>query len=149
MKTIQKTTQVPLSPQEAFDLFIAGLDEWWPKDSHAPLGPDAKLVVEARKNGAITEVGPDGTENLWGRIIAFDAGHYLAFTWFPEDDEDAATVIAVTFIKTAEGTRLELTHGDFEILGDTADAVSQSYLIGWDLVLGTYCFVANKQLATA
>ena len=54
MKTIQKTTQVPLSPQEAFDLFIAGLDEWWPKDSHAPLGPDAKLVVEARKNGTIT-----------------------------------------------------------------------------------------------
>ena len=149
MMPIQKTTQVPLSPQEAFDLFIAGLDDWWPKDSHAPLGPDARLIVEQRKNGTITEVGPDGTKNLWGRIIAWDPGHYLAFTWFPEDDEDKATVVAVSFIKTSDGTRLELTHGDFEILGDTADAVSQSYLIGWDLVLGTYCFAANRQTVAA
>ncbi len=149
MTPIHKTTQVPLSPQDAFDLFLEGLDTWWPKDSHATLGPDAKLVVEARKSGKITEVGPDGTENLWGRIIAWEPGKYLAFTWFPEDNEEDATVVAVSFHRTDIGTRLELTHGDSEVLGDAADAVSTSYLIGWDLVLGSYCFAAKPKLVTA
>lgn len=145
MTPIQKTTEVPLSPAEAFDLFLTGLDTWWPKDSHAPLGPKARLEVEAHKDGTIKEIGPDGTENLWGRIIAWDPGQYLAFTWFPEDEEADATVVAVSFHATENGTRLELTHGAFEVLGETADAVSSSYLIGWDLVLGSYCFVAMRQ----
>lgn len=149
MTPIHKTTQVPLSPEEAFDLFIAGLDSWWPKDSHAPLGPDATLVVEPRNGGTIMEIGPDGTRNLWGRIFAWDPGRYLAFTWCPEDAEDKATVVAVSFHATGDGTRLDLTHGDFDVLGDTADAVSTSYLIGWDLVLGSYCFAAQVEKVAA
>ena len=144
MTPLHKTTEVPLSPQDAFDLFATGLDSWWPKDSHAPLGPNARLIVEPGKNGTITEVGADGTRNVWGEIIAWVPGEYLAFTWHPDGDESEATVVAVSFHTTPSGTRLELTHGGFEVLGPVADAVSTTYLLGWDLVLGSYCFAVNK-----
>ena len=143
MIPIHKTTHVPLSPAEAFDLFMANLDTWWPKDRHAS-DPTAKLIVEPRKNGRIIEFCADGTQIHWGTIIGWDADRYMAFTWHPDGDEDAATVVAVSFKQTADGCQLDLTHGGFDVLGDTADAVSTSYLIGWDLTLGSYCFAASK-----
>lgn len=143
MIPINKTTHVPLSPQDAFDLFLADLDQWWPKDRHAS-DTDSKLEVEARKNGAITEVLPDGTRKIWGHIIGWEPGQYMAFTWHPDGPEEEATIVAVSFKQTADGTQLDLTHGGFDVLGEIADAVSTSYLFGWDLVLGSYCFAASK-----
>jgi uncharacterized protein YndB with AHSA1/START domain len=142
MTPIAKTTHVPLSPQEAFDLFMADLDQWWPKDRHTS-DKNATLIVEARKNGTITEVLPDGTRTLWGRIIGWEPGHYMAFTWHPNGHPEETTVVAVSFKQMPDGTQLDLTHGGFEILGETADAVSTSYLLGWDLVLGSYCYAAT------
>jgi uncharacterized protein YndB with AHSA1/START domain len=143
MTPLHKTTTVPLTPSEAFDLFMADLDRWWPKDRHAS-DPKAKLAVEPRKNGTITEIAPDGTCTLWGRIIGWEPGQYMAFTWFPDGSEEDATVVAVSFTLTPDGCRLDLTHGGFEILGDTADAISTSYMLGWDLVLGSYCYAASQ-----
>lgn len=143
MTPLKKTTDVPLTPQEAFDLFMAQLDAWWPKDRHAA-GPESLLEVEARKNGEIVEVRLDGTRKLWGRIIGWDPARYMAFTWCPDCPEEEATVVAVSFTPTEDGTRVDLTLGDQAILGDVADAVSTSYLFGWDLVLGSYCFAASR-----
>ena len=149
MISLRKSTDVPLSPAEAFDLFLRRIDTWWPKDSHAPLGPDARLRVEAHKDGTITEIGPDGTENIWGRIIGFQPDSFLCFTWFPDTDEEDATVVAVSFRATDTGTRLEMTIGDTSSLGAPVDAVSTSYLFAWDLVLGSYAFVARKERVDA
>lgn len=143
MIPIHKTTTVPLSPQEAFDLFLADLNAWWPKDRHAA-HPASRFIVEPRKNGRITEFTPDGTRIHWGTIIGWDDGRFMAFTWHPDGDEDAATVVAVSFKQTAAGCQINLTHGGFDVLGDVADAVSTSYLIGWDLTLGSYCYAASK-----
>ena len=143
MTPIVKTTHVPLSPQEAFDLFMADLDYWWPKDRHAA-SKGSRLDVEARKNGDIVEVMPDGSRKIWGRIIGWEPGRYMAFTWHPDGPEDEATIVAVSFKPTPDGTQVDLTHGRFEVLGETADAVSTSYLLGWDLVLGSYCYAASK-----
>ena len=79
MIPIHKTTDVPLTPAEAFDLFVRRIDQWWPKDSHGS-GPDAKIVVEGHVGGAIVEVARDGTETQWGRILAWDPDRFLSFT---------------------------------------------------------------------
>lgn len=148
MTPLHKTTRVPLNPTDAFDLFIRGLDSWWPKDSHGRFGPDAVLTVEPHKNGKIQEIGPDGRIHVWGKILAWNPGTYLAYTWMI-DGQDAPTVVAVSFHRSKDGTRLELTHGGFDILGDTVDAVSRSYLFTWDLVLGSYCAAATRAPVTA
>ena len=139
---IKKSLTVPLSAREAFDLFTADIDRWWPKVSHSVKGPKSKLKFPTHKGEPITETGEDGEVAIWGRLIAYDRGRYLAFSWFPGRDEDAATVVEVTFTQTEAGTRCDLTHGGFDILGPTADAVSTSYLHGWRLVLGSFASAA-------
>jgi len=140
---ITKTLTVPLRPDEAIALFTADIDRWWPKASHSVKGAKPKLTFPTHKCGKITETGEDGEVAIWGKVIAYDPGSYLAFTWHPGRPEAEATVVTLTFSQTKDGTLCELTHGGFDILGDTADAVSASYLQGWDLVLGCYVKAAK------
>jgi len=131
----EKTTHVPLTPAEAFELFTRGMDTWWPS-AHG------KLKMDPRKGGKIS----DGDTEI-GTIIAFDPTGYLAFTWGEDTDEE--TIVTVAFTATAEGCRVDLTHGTDAILGEVTDAVSNSYLRGFDLVLGSYCTCANRATVTA
>lgn len=140
---ITKSLTVPLSPTDAFMLFTADIDTWWPKAAHSVKGATSKLTFPTHKDGEIVETGEDGETAVWGRVIAYDPGKYLAFSWFPGRSEKEATVVTVTFTQTDDGTLCELTHGGFDILGETADAVSTSYLTGWDMVLGCYARAAK------
>ncbi len=135
---INKTLTVPLNAAEAFALFTDQIDTWWPKASHSVKGAKSRLTFPTHKDGEITETGEDGEIAVWGKLIAYDPGKYLAFSWHPGRSEKEATIVTVTFTETADGTLCALTHGGFDILGDTADAVSTSYLKGWDMVLGCY-----------
>lgn len=145
---ITKTVTVPLSPEDAFSLFTNGIDKWWPGDTHSVSangsGTPRKIGFETHKGGKITEITNDGRTEIWGEVLASDPGTFLAFTWHPGKSPDEATVVTIAFKKTPDGTQCDLTHGGFGILGDLADAVSTSYLKGWDLVLGTYCAAARQ-----
>lgn len=145
---INKSLIVPLTPTEAFALFTDDIDTWWPKGTHSVSGEKAKLKFPNHKGGEITETDENGVITIWGRLIAYDPSKYLAFSWYPGRTEKEATVVTVTFTQTQDGTRCDLTHGGFDILGDTADAVSTSYLHGWNMVLGCYA-VASKTLVAA
>lgn len=145
---IEKSLEVPLSPGEAFALFTSDIDTWWPKASHSVTGAKAKVTFPAHKDDEIIEESEDGTINVWGKLIAYEPGAYLAFSWYPGRQESEATIVTVTFTATDNGTCCNLTHGGFDILGGTADAVSTSYLTGWDLVLGCYA-AATKTPVTA
>lgn len=140
---IKKTLTVPLSAADAFALFTNEMDKWWPKDPFSVKGAKSTVTFPNRKNGDIIETGEDGSKNVWGTLIAYEPGKYLAFSWHPGRDPDEATMVTVSFTETQDGTRCDLTHGGFDILGDTADAVSTSYLRGWDTVLGCYASAAK------
>ena len=154
MKTpIEKTVTVPLTPQSAFELFTENMDTWWPGDSHsvaAHQNRSLKKITFPKSVGEdIVEEDEAGETHIWGSIIAYDPGKYLAFHWHPGRPADQATVVTLTFTATADGTRCDLTHGGFDILGPLADAVSTSYLTGWDMVLGCYSRAAAPVVAFA
>ena len=140
---IHKIVEVPLNPDEAFALFTDGIDSWWPGATHSVSAKDGNtprnIQIEPHKGGKIIETKQDGASCIWGEVIAFDPGAYLSFTWHPGKSEAEATVVSVSFKTTKDGTQVDLTHGGFDILGPLADAVSTSYVTGWDMVLGCYC----------
>ncbi|MDO6590285.1 hypothetical protein DS901_11725 [Loktanella sp. D2R18] len=140
---IHKIVNVPLKPDEAFALFTDGIDSWWPGGTHSVSASDGKtprqIYIEQHKGGRIIETKKDGETCIWGEIIAYDPGAYLSFTWHPGKTEAEATVVSVSFKSTNGGTKVDLTHGGFDILGPLADAVSTSYVTSWDMVLGCYC----------
>ncbi len=147
---INKSVTVPLSPDEAFNLFTKGIDTWWPGETHSVSAHNEKaprkISFAAHKDGDITELTDDGETLIWGKVMAYDPGKFLAFTWFPGKTEAEATVVTVAFKQTEDGTQCDLTHGGFDILGGLADAVSASYLTGWDMVLGCFCAAAKPKV---
>ena len=66
---IRKTVDVPLTPAQAFDLFTAKLDTWWPSATHSvsAANDDTPICVkiEPRKGDKITEKLRDGTSATW------------------------------------------------------------------------------------
>lgn len=143
---IQKSVTVPLPPSQAFDLFTSKIDLWWPKRGFSVGGAKSKLTFPKHKGGEIIETDEAGTAHIWGTIIAFDPGVYVAFTWHPGRAPHEATIVEMRFQQTQSGTKCDLTHGGFDILGPTADAVSTSYLHGWDTVLGCYCAAVKTRV---
>lgn len=161
---IRKTVTVPLSPSEAFALFFEEIDLWWPDERRSDnrragkrragtQGPRPTMKVEPHKGGRIIAVNPDGTRSIWGRIIGWNRDSSASFTWFPDEDAADATCVTVHFQAAGDGCRVIVSHGlahkNFDLLGPQADAVSTSFLQGWDMVLGSFCSAAARQLCVA
>lgn len=144
---IKKTLNVPLRPDEAFDLFTDRLADWWPTDSHSLSAGDGDLPQDVRvdrhEGGYITETKADGETGRWGTITSWDRGRHLGISWYVGRDETEATDITVTFMPTDTGTRVELVHDGFDRLGETAMITHGQYLVGWDHVFvaryGAFC----------
>ena len=41
---VRQSVEVPLPPDDAFDLFTAGIGEWWPYKTHFSRGPVESLI---------------------------------------------------------------------------------------------------------
>lgn len=141
MNPIRKTITVPLSPEDAFRLFTERMGEWWPLDTHSLSAGEGALprdvTVEPREGGQILETRPDGTTAPWGRITEWRPGARFGVAWHVGREEEEATDLLVVFASEGTGTRVELTHGGFERLGDAATALVANYRTGWDHVLVT------------
>lgn len=133
---IHRSDVVPLPSTEAFDLFVR-TTAWWPHPG--------TLTITPHKGGAVTLTLPDGTVLKRGTVIAWDRGTYLAFTW--NEPEILETIVAVSFTPAGNGTRVALTQGTPDILGDPADAVSNVRMRLWGLTLGAFCAAARTCVA--
>src|SRR5690242_5019040 len=79
---IVKTIEVPCSQEKAFTVFLNEMDSWWPlgKFTVSAYGgtPAQAIRVEAKQGGKIVEIGPSGTEYLWGTIISYDPYDFVS-----------------------------------------------------------------------
>ena len=136
---VEKTLQVPLSVEAAFNLFTRDLTTWWPLASHSVGLAEAKTChVEEHEGGRVYEIQEDGTEAPWGTVLAWQPPHRFMMSWHPGRDATKAQELEVRFEAEGEGTRLELIHRGWELLGEAAQETRDSYVSGWDIVLGHY-----------
>jgi uncharacterized protein YndB with AHSA1/START domain len=136
---VRKSIQVSLAPEAAFKLFTEGIATWWPLRSHS-VGEDRAVscTLEPKVDGRIYETLDDGSQSDWGRVIAYEPPHMLAFTWHPGRAPETAQQVEVTFSAVDGGTRLQLVHQGWELLGEQAVETRNGYDTGWDYVLGQY-----------
>lgn len=136
---------VPLTPREAFDLFVTGIARWWPFRTHSCAGEDAVDVqFETFVGGAVTEVDRHGRRHPWGRLTAWSPPAFFAMTWHPAQDARAATALSVRFSAVEGGCEVVLEHGGWGARGDAAGEARDSYQRGWVQVLGRYAEQASK-----
>jgi uncharacterized protein YndB with AHSA1/START domain len=117
------TVQAPID--RAFRVFTEDFDSWWPRSHHIATAEMAKAVIESQVDGRWHEIGVDGSECEWGRVLAWEPPHHLALSWHLNGafqyDPDPAKASRVDVWFTAEDdqtTRVELSHSNLDRHGD-------------------------------
>lgn len=139
---IRKSIEVPCSQKMAFEVFLDGMDTWWPLDkfTHSAMrgGPAKAIRVDPKVGGKIVEIGHDDAEVLWGEIKTYDPYDGFSMDFHvpaPGFDVDGFTFVEVRFTAIAERkTRVELTQTEWEFLGDMAEGVRGGYVKGWSMI---------------
>jgi uncharacterized protein YndB with AHSA1/START domain len=131
LSAIRKSVLVSASPETAWRLFVERIAEWWPVESHSLGGDKVEAAVVTPER--IYERWHDGTERVWGRMLAWEPPSRLVFTW--EVSRNCGNEVEVRFLPEGEGTRVELEHRGWE--HDQLETWG-SYEGGWDFVLGRY-----------
>jgi uncharacterized protein YndB with AHSA1/START domain len=135
LSPIRREIVVPAPPDTAFAVFTDGIGGWWPLDStHSVFGSGS--TVEFR-DGALVERGPDGTEAVWGRVLAWEPPHRLRITWHPGYAEERGTEVTVSFAPVDGHTLVTLEHSGWERIAD-GTAKRAGYSTGWPVVLGYF-----------
>lgn len=142
---VRKSVTVRRSTQDAFRVFTERIGSWWPLVTHSVYGDEATdAVLEPRVGGRFYERGPNGAESEWGRVLAWQPPHRIAFTMYPGRDESVATRVDVTFTGTDDGgTLVVLEHRGWEVHGADAEKYFRSYDEGWEKVLAPFALAAG------
>jgi uncharacterized protein YndB with AHSA1/START domain len=136
---VKKSITVGIPVEEAFRLFTDGIHTWWPLASHSVGEERAEsCVLEPRRGGRFYEVMKDGSEADWGEVLSWEPPRRFVTTWHPGREGATAQELEVVFTAEGEGTRVDLTHSNWELLGERAEEARLGYVKGWDYVLGLY-----------
>ena len=140
---IRKTIEVKVPIDRAFEVFATRMGEWWHKEhSIARETTQADVVVEPRAGGRWYEVGADGSEHLWGRVLAYEPPHQLLLAWQLtrefQYDPNFETTVEVRFAERDGMTIVEFEHRDLERMGTDAVQLLEGMDGGWAMLLGLF-----------
>jgi uncharacterized protein YndB with AHSA1/START domain len=145
---VVKSIVVPLPVEAAFRLFTEQVGHWWPLETHSVFGEEAvSCILEGKVGGRFYEVHKDRRQSDWGKILVWEPPHRLMLSFHPGRAPDSAQEVEITFREEGTGTRLTLTHRDWERLGERGQTMRDNYDSGWDSVLGKYvnaAYSSNK-----
>ncbi len=140
---IESDVRVAAEPEAAFRYFSAEIGAWWPSEYTWSGENLVGLELGAGEGGLLHEYGPAGVRCDWGRVLSWEPPGRLRFAWQigpsrePIPDLDKATEVEVTFAPDDGGTRVTVTHMDFERHGEAAasyrDALGSAQ--GWPYLL--------------
>jgi uncharacterized protein YndB with AHSA1/START domain len=149
VEPIRKQLTVNAAPEKAFRVFTEGFDRWWPRAHHIGTSEMRTAVLEPRLGGRWYEVGVDGSECSWGKVLVWDPPHRLVLVWQISGqwkfDPTLSTEVEVNFIAEApDRTRIELEHRGLDQFGAMAAAVRGQLDSGWGGLVGLFGKLAES-----
>ncbi|MCU1430229.1 MAG: hypothetical protein JWL83_4229 [Actinomycetia bacterium] len=151
---VRKQIVVDASVEHAFLVFTERFDTWWPLETHhiGAITPDTG-VIEGHVGGRCFERSPDGTETVWGHVLAWEPPTRLVLSWEVSHDWvcDPANMseVEVRFIaESPTRTRVELEHGKLEVaFGEHAQEMYDTFNSegGWNGLLTRFAAAATEQ----
>ena len=132
-RSIIKSIDVNVPADHAFLVFTERFATWWPLASHhIGAAEAATAVMEPRVGGRWFERGIDGSECMWGHVLAWEPPHRVVLRWEIsakwQHDPDLHTEVEVRFIEEGEErTRVELEHRYLENFGDDAATMHAAF----------------------
>ena len=139
LPAVKKSVTVGLPVEEAFRLFTSKIHTWWPLATHSIGEEQAETcLLEEKEGGRLYEVLKDGSEKEWGTILVWEPPRRFVTSWHPGRESSTAQEVEVVFTAEGQGTRLDLSHRNWELVGPNAKETRKNYVQGWDYVLGLY-----------
>ena len=127
----QITVDVPL--EHAFSVFTDGIATWWPAGHHIIDAELETMVFEPREGGHVYDVGVDGSECRWARVLAYEPPDRFVISWDittqwkVETDPARTSEVEVRFIPEGPTrTRVELEHRNLERHGEGWESMRDS-----------------------
>jgi uncharacterized protein YndB with AHSA1/START domain len=125
---VRKQVRVPASPDRAFEIFTAGMGRWWPKGHSIAASPQQDVIVEPRSGGRWFERGEDGSEQAWGKVVAWEPPTRVLLIWQLDPqwtyNPELETELEVRFTPDGEGTLVQLEHR-MEGFGEAAEQMRE------------------------
>lgn len=123
--TIHKEIFVKASQEHAFKVFTEQFNSWWPSSHHIGKAELDKAIIEPQAGGRWYERGIDGSETMWGKVLAYEPYSRVLLTWQIsaqwQCDPDLITEVEVTFEPQDGGTLVTLEHRDLDRYGADAE----------------------------
>ncbi len=156
IEPIRKSLVVEAPIARAFSVLTEHMTMWWPRTHHVGASPMAACVVEPRVGGRWYEVGADGSECPWGRVLAWEPPTRVVLAWQLNAafafDPDLVTEVEFTLHAQGERrTRVEFEHRHLERLGEAAAAAAAAQAMdgGWGGILALYAQTAGQSATAA
>jgi uncharacterized protein YndB with AHSA1/START domain len=149
--SVTKSIVVDAPVERAFHVYTQEMESWWPPDHHILDAPLARMVFEPQVGGRVYDVGTDGSECQWARVLAYEPPTRVVFSWDIdlrwqiETDLERTSEIEVRF--TPEGdsrTRVELEHRHLDRHGEGWEAMATAVgsPVGWGMGLQRFAETA-------
>ncbi len=133
---IRRSLRVKADRQKAFDTFVAGMGGWWLKSHSLLKSPQRDVVIEPHMGGRWYEIGEDGSEQVWGKVLAWDAPGRILLAWQLNAewayDPDFSTTVEVNFTAEGDHVIVDFEHRDLDRFGANAETVRGDYDTGMD-----------------
>jgi hypothetical protein len=141
--SVHKTIVVQASPEEAFAVFTARIDRWWPKSHGIGAAPIRETIIEPFVGGRWYTKCEDGTDVVVGHVRAWQPGERFVVgweinaQWKPDARVALASEVEVRFLAEGPGrTRVELEHRNFERMGAVdGETMRKGVDGGWPAIL--------------
>ncbi len=139
IEAVRKTVTVDCSVEEAFRVFTAEANSWWPIEMHSIHGLEVKQVVfEPLEGGEVFEVSIGDAKEHWATVVSWDPPNGFVLAWNIREREAVPTEVEVRFSPEGDSTRVELEHRGWDAIAEEAEAKRSAYDTGWERVLATF-----------
>lgn len=147
---VRRSIVVKAGVERSFAAFTGNIGRWWPRSHTIGATPPVNVVLESRPGGRWYEVGTDGAECEWGKVLLWEPPTRLILGWQINGnwkyDPTFVTEVEVAFTALeGGGTRVDLEHRNLERYADQAgrvrDAIGSDG--GWLGILKSFATVAE------
>lgn len=148
---VRKAVVVQATPQNAFEVFTACIDRWWPKSHGIGISPIRESIIEPFVGGRWYTKCEDGTDVIIGHVRVWQPGERFVVTWEisaawkPDARVALASEVEVRFLDDTNGrTRVELEHRNFERMGAVdGETMRNNVDGGWPALLKLFANEAS------
>lgn len=146
--TIRKTLVIDAPAERAFRVFSQSMGSWWPKEHHVGKAPLKECVIEPRVGGRWYEVGEDGSQCEWGKVLAWDPPRRLVLAWQLDEsftyDPSLITEVEVSFtVLEPKRTRVDFEHRNLDRFGAAAARLRTLMGEGWGGILDAFAHASR------